>query len=109
MFNELLERFEKELSAVWSDISDNWYSFLIILVIYSIAFYFVMKSYYKHERENIEFDKNLIEGKKEEFERLKKDNAKYKTEIESKEYQAYKLSIKKNEKNMIDYNMFQKK
>lgn len=106
---DLLDKLITEISVVGSDIIKNWKSYLTILIIYTIIEFLIIRQYYKHQRENIKSDRELLDREKRDYDTIKKEHAEYKAEIESKEYQAYLIAIQKSKQDLSDKEMFQDK
>jgi len=107
--SEWLEKFLSSIQTVGTEVIKNWETFLTILVLYTIAVIAVVRQYYKHARESLDYDKALIEKKQDEYRIIKQEYAKYKAEIDSPEYQAYLIARNISKTNLTDADMFSKK
>lgn len=106
---ELWKAFTTALSTIKNDISENWFAYSTILIIYTIVIWLIIKQYYKHAREGIEYDRKLLDARKSEYDDLKAKYEKYKAEIDSPEYQAYLMAQNISKTDLSDVDMFSKK
>ena len=106
---ELWTAFTSALCTVGSDFSENWIAYSTILIIYTLIIWFIIKHYYKHASESIEYDRKILDKQQAEYEKLKKEYKKYKAEIDSPEYQTYLIARNISKTNLSDVDMFSKK
>lgn len=104
-----LETLLTAIETVGADILENWAAFLTIFVLHTIAVAMIVRQYYKHERENINYDKERLEKQKSEYDTLRKEHDRYKAEIEAPAYQAYLMARNASDTNLSDAEMFLRK
>ena len=104
------------LKSTWKSIVDNWSSFLVLIVLYTVLIGVVFKMFYKRKEEYLNYLQNEVNNERQkildeqkQIEQIKKENEILRAEIESQEYQAYLLSRDLESAKLDDSEMFCKK
>ena len=113
---EVFAIIKEALEKTGSAIIENWESFSILLIFYTLLVFAIFKTYYKHKSEhlsdwqaNLERDEKRIKSELNNIETLQKENEYMRIQLGSDEYQAFLLSRNKHSEDLTDSDMFGKK